>query len=143
MNRLSDLLVRHGRAVAWSGAALALLVLMSGVIFGSVRASRPEPEFQTQQTSVRLPAARHSVAGEIRAMGTSEMLVRGPKGALFAIRWGPAAQFRSSGRAIGSSSLKPGDRVLVIGRPAADGSLIANRVTVTGPPKATETPATP
>ena len=143
MSRLSYLLVRHGRAVTWLAVVLVVFVLAGGFAFGAERASKPEPEFQTQQTSVRLPAARHSVAGEVRAVGTSEMLVRGPKGALFAIRWGPSAQFRESGRPIGSSTLKPGDRVLVIGRPASDGSLNANRVTITAPTKARELPPTP
>jgi hypothetical protein len=131
MSALSRLLAYHARAMSWTGAGIAVLILAGGFVLGAEQAGAPQPEFQTQQTSVRLPAARHSVVGEVRAVGTGEMLVRGPKGALFAIRLTPAAQFRASGRPFSASDLKPGDHVVVIGRPAADGSLIANRVTLT------------
>jgi hypothetical protein len=140
MRRVATWIQAHGTAFKWLSAALIVLLLVVPALVGAERATGPAPDFQAQQVAVRLPAARHSVVGEVRAVGTSELLIRGPKGALFAVRWGPAAQFRAFGRPVPASSLRPGDHVVVIGRPAADGSLIANRVTLTSSPR-TDTPA--
>jgi hypothetical protein len=131
--RFVSTLAAHPRALRWSAAALSGVVLVGGIMLGAESASAPQASFETQQTAARVPAAQHSVVGEVRAVGPSEFLVRGPKGALFAIRWSPSAQFRSAGKAVPPSTLKAGDQVVVIGRPAADGSLIANRITIAAP----------
>jgi hypothetical protein len=89
-----------------------------------------EGPFQAQPVAVKVPAGRHSVVGVIRAVGPNQILVRSQRGVFFAIKWGPDSHFRSAGQEIKPAALRPGQAVVVIGKPDADGSLAASYVTV-------------
>jgi hypothetical protein len=126
---------RHSSAAKWLSGGLAAVFLVGGVALGisrsaSTQSSLLEGPLQAQPVAARVNAGRHSVVGTVRAVGPAEVLVRSQRGAYFTIRWAAGSQFREAGRVIRPAALRTGDRVVVIGKPAADGSLVASYVTV-------------
>ncbi len=147
MSRLKLWLLQHPRIASWLSAGVAAVLLVGGVALGVSRTPGPTPELsagglQAQPVSARVDAGRHSVVGTVRAVGPAEILVRSPRGVYFSVRWAQGTQFRSSGRAITPAAIRTGDRVVVIGRPAGDGSLVASFVTVVTEP-GSQSPASP
>jgi len=140
MSEPMNLVGAHSGPVRWLSGVLAALLLVVGVAVGIGRAPQPQStltdgSFQAQPVAARLPAARHSVVGVVRAVGPNEILVRSQRGTFFAIKWGPESHFRAGGRDIEPAAIRPGQSVVVIGKPAPDGSLAASYVTVV--PRAT------
>lgn len=136
---------QHPRMTKWLTGGIAAVLLAGGVSLGVSRSATPQSErlagpLDAQPVAVRIDASRHSVVGTVRAVGPSEILVRSQRGVFFAVRWSTGTQFRSAGRAIPPAALHAGDRVVVIGKPAADGSLVATFVTVVAAPAAKSAP---
>jgi hypothetical protein len=132
-------LVGHARLAAWLSGGLAAALIAGGVALGVSRTPGPPRELaegplEAQPVSARVDPGRHSVVGTVRAVGPSELLVRSERGIYFTVRWVQGTQFRRAGVAIRPVALRPGDRVVVIGRPAGDGSLVASFLTVVEAP---------
>src|SRR6266702_4567756 len=112
MSELMNLVGAHQGPVRWLSGALAALLLVVGVAVGIGRAPQPpstlaDSSFQAQPMAARLPAARHSVVGIVRAVGPNEILVRSQRGTFFAIKWGPESHFRAGGRDIEPAAIRP------------------------------------
>jgi hypothetical protein len=145
MSRLAAWLLRNARLTAWLSGALAVVLIAGGVALGISRTPGPPPELsdgplEAQPVSARVDAGRHSVVGTVRAVGPAELLIRSQRGVYFTVRWLPATQFRRDGAGIKPAALRPGDRAVVIGRPAGDGSLVASFVTVFPEPSPSPSP---
>ncbi len=146
MSMLWRLLMQHSRAAAWLSIAMAVVLVAGGVALGAVRTPGPPSELsegplQAQPVSARVDAGRHSVVGTVRAVGPAELLVRSQHGVYFTVRWAQGTQFRRSGVAIKPTAIRTGDRAIVIGRPAGDGSLVASFVTILPSAKSSAAPA--
>jgi hypothetical protein len=135
MSRIWNWIGRHQALVGFISGAIVLLFLAGGIDVGLGHGSRAqsslsEGPLQAQPVAAKVPEGRHSIVGVVRAVGPNEILVRSQRGVYFAVKWGPGAHFRSAGQEIKPSALRPGQAVVVIGKPAPDGSLAANYVTV-------------
>jgi len=120
-----------------ASAGFAGALLCGGVIAGVHHTPSGTGQGQgvdTQQLVAHVQGSRHSVIGVVRAIGPSGFLVRNPSGAVFAVRWGPDSRFRAAGREIRPAALRVGDRVLVLGNPAGDGTLHASVTTIIARP---------
>jgi hypothetical protein len=129
-------LATHRSVMKLASAGLAVVVVLTGVIAGARQpaAGRQSGSSDTQQLVAHVQGSRHSVIGVVRGIGPNGFLVRNPAGVVFAVRWGPDSRFRAAGREIRPGALRVGDRVLVLGRPAPDGTLHASVTTITARP---------
>ena len=139
MSRLGAWLLRHSRLTTWLSGGAAVVLISGGIALGVSRTPSPPPELNegpldAQPVSARVDAGRHSVVGMVRAVGPAELLVRSQRGVYFTVRWAQGTQFRRSGAATKPAAIRPGDRIVVIGRPAGDGSLVASFVTIVPEP---------
>jgi hypothetical protein len=144
MNSLWTWIGRHQRLMALVSGGVAILILVAGVGVGLARGSPQQSTLvqgplQAQPVAAKVPEGRHSIVGVIRAVGPNEVLVRSQRGVYFAVKWGPGSHFRSAGQEIKPAALRPGQAVVVIGKPAADGSLAASYITVVPRPVAPTT----
>jgi hypothetical protein len=126
---------RHPALMGFISGGVVLLFLIGGVGVGlghgtRAQSSLAEGPLQAQPVAAKVPDGRHSIVGVIRAVGPNEILVRSQRGVYFAVKWGPSAHFRSAGQEIKPAALRPGQAVVVIGKPAPDGSLAASYITV-------------
>lgn len=141
MTGLSTWIAHHPRAAKAVSGVLVVLLLVGGLSAGIHRASvSPEAAAgglgsDTQPLVARVPASRHSLVGVVRLVGPRRFVVRNQRGVFFAVRWGPTSRFRAANRAIRPGALRAGDHVLIIGKPAADGTLDASVVTITAAPQ--------
>lgn len=147
MSRLWAWITRHPSLVKAASGGLAIVLLAAGLAAGIHQASRTrssaEAGLERQPLVAHVPASRHSVVGVVRVVRPGGFVVRSQRGVFYLVRWDADSRFRAGGRAIRPAALRAGDHVLIVGSPAADGTLHATVVTITARPGGAAPAATP
>lgn len=139
MNRLRQLPVwlnRHSGSIRALTGALAAIVLVGGVVLGARGRSIPPRNdtaaaFRPETVAIEhVSPSRHSLVGVVRAVGPGIITVRSRSNVFFTVRGTATTRVRMDGKDVPATSLRLGDRVIVVGQPSGDGSLQASAITI-------------